>query len=40
MFDLSLSIGELILRAAAVYFVLFVLLQIHRKKACRRAQSI
>jgi len=32
MFDLSLSIGELIVRAAAVYFVLFVLLRFIGKK--------
>ena len=32
MFDLSLSVGELIVRAAAVYFVLFVLLKFIGKK--------
>ena len=32
MFDLSLSIGELIVRAAAVYFVLFALLRFIGKK--------
>ena len=32
MFDLSLSMGELIVRAAAVYFVLFVLLRFIGKK--------
>ena len=32
MFDLSLSVGELIVRAAAVYFVLFVLLRFIGKK--------
>jgi uncharacterized membrane protein YcaP (DUF421 family) len=32
MFDLSLSVGEFILRAAAVYFTLFVLLRFIGKK--------
>ena len=32
MFDLSLSVGELMVRAAAVYFALFVLLRFIGKK--------
>ena len=39
MFDLSMSVGEFILRATVVYLALFVR-QIYRQEACRRAEPI